>query len=821
MEIQQPQDIKLGKIAATKVVKKKKKAARVGFGRDDNEDDEAPEAATRRTSQAQVTSAAIAEITTTAVEVPDLHSNYVTEAQGPVMQYDETQEIQETLSEPPPLPSMPPPDFRPETPPVASVEEVQVEGSSVVADTSSSLFSGFNFVNNTQPEEEVVEENVTASGFSFVSTNPPTEVVEVQEPIPDTVREDIPEVISSEGDLTVPPQVLRALDLESAKLNDSIQGFVSLYNSAYSRFIELMDQAIASSRYCQDLTDKIEQLEERQNVLAEQEDFDQAAVISAEIEAIQSELHAKSGEKQRCLDMLKIVKAEYDQLRPSATDLFKSNVDTVLAFVDQAKTVEDAGRKRLEEFSVDEFDRLSVEEQRIQLEKSHCDREQATLQSESAVVEDAINSQVGDQLEKRKDLEVQSFAVQEEIRRLEELLAQKRIEEAEINKNLKQIDGKILEVRKKYERQLVRINERKEALNRAQSECAVEESIVAENRHRLESTISEAKESYRILKVQAETKTKEIDLAQLFMRDMQAALEAEEHSFSLDFVWYVTQSDEIYRFFAGEHLSSSSRELSDQVSRIEANIRAKSKAIEERRNDHEVSKARFKSILEIIERLEVEKRGHAANKRFKEAAATAKELKEAGEAKDKVDADITAHRASVDELEEAKNALVVQLEEARRQLREEQKVEKLVHYNIVRRRMQQVQRIQRRVLESLELFPSAFTSSLQDLYQREFDRLQSIRNVLVQECDIDESTLVEDVEEEETLPAPLADEISSASNVDAEVVTGGDDVPVSLIGASEEDLVAIVEAEPSEETVEADAVAIVEAPTPEIDREVE
>lgn len=40
MEVHQPQDVKLAKVATTKgVVKKKKKATRVGFGREDDEDE--------------------------------------------------------------------------------------------------------------------------------------------------------------------------------------------------------------------------------------------------------------------------------------------------------------------------------------------------------------------------------------------------------------------------------------------------------------------------------------------------------------------------------------------------------------------------------------------------------------------------------------------------------------------------------------------------------------------------------------------------------------------------------------------------------------
>lgn len=42
MEVHQPQDVKLAKVASTKVVKKKKKATRVGFGRDDEDDEVTP-----------------------------------------------------------------------------------------------------------------------------------------------------------------------------------------------------------------------------------------------------------------------------------------------------------------------------------------------------------------------------------------------------------------------------------------------------------------------------------------------------------------------------------------------------------------------------------------------------------------------------------------------------------------------------------------------------------------------------------------------------------------------------------------------------------
>lgn len=658
------------------------------------------------------------------------------------------------------LPPVPPPSYRPTTPPAReSVTNEAIADQPAILSTpsegsSASMFSGFSFVNNNTPivEESTIApvETVSAppvplSGFGFLSsTNADTSHSTQPVSIPDTAS------ISFDNDdqsFGVPDHIFNTLDGESLKLRQSIQGFVTLYNNAYEMFTKLMADVIAVSQSCIQLTNKIQQLEQQQNILAECEEFEQAAIISAEIEAIQSLLTQKAAEKGRALETLIHVKLEYDQKRPFVTSAFGNSFDSVFAFVAAAKEVDEQSRKKLNDFVQEENDRLSVEEQRIQMEKSHCEREQATLQSESAVVEEAINSQVGDQLEKKKDLEIQSFATQEEIRRLEEHLALKRAEEADINKQIKQIDSKILEVRKKYERQLARIAERRETLYKAQSECAYEESIVSENRNKVESIVSSALESYRILSIQAETKQQEVKLAESFMKDVQLSLENDDHSFSLDFSWYITESEEIYRCFSsGDHLSSSSRDLIDRVSSLENSIRLFEKQEEDFRTLKEVAQTRLKSLVEAIDRLEVEKKGHAANKRFKEAANTAKELKEAGEAKEQVEVEVKSAQEKLDNVEESKQISVTELEEVRRKLREEQKVEKMIHYNIIRRRLHNSERIKRKVSKVQAAYPSDFTRTLLELYERETERLLQIRRVLIRECEIDEA--LEPVEEE-------------------------------------------------------------------------
>lgn len=771
------------------------------------------------------------------------------------------------------LPPVPPPGYRPDTPPARESIVAEDSGAVPAADAgAASMFSGFSFVNNNVTTSETttaaVEEPVSSSsGFGFLSSSSNTDTV-VEEvptaqpssfsflsaataPTTTTTMQPEPEPIpaTTETEFGVPGHILQALHTESRKLSQSIQGFVSLYNGAYDLFTQLMADVIVTSQACRDLAERIDQLEQQQTVLAEREEFEQAAVISAEIENIQNQLTQQTAEKDRALETLKKVKYEYDHQRPTVTAAFSHSFDSVFAFVAEAKDIDVQGRKRLEDFVEEENDRLSVEEQRIQMETSHCEREQATLQSESAVVEEAINSQVGDQMERKRDLEVQSFAVQEEIRRLEELLAQKRAEEIDIAKQMKQIDTKILEVRKKYERQLARIAERREALSKAQSECAYEAQIVADNRSKVESIVTEALESYRVLSVQAETKQQEVRLAETFMKDVHMAIDAEQSpSFSLDFSWYLTESDELYRCFSsGENLSSSSKDLSDRVSKIEQGIRQHDKQVDEHRVQQEVAQLRLKTLVDTIDRLEVEKKGHAANKRFKEAANTAKELKEANEAKEQVEQEIKHVQASLETIEVTKKQLVMDLDEARRLLREEQKVEKMVHYHVVRQRMRTCVRIKHKVETVQQKYPSDFTETLLDLYAREYDRLQRIRMVLVRECDIDESTLSPDVvveEEEEHEPLVVEDNeeniVLTGENQESESgdvllalqeadeaiapSAGGDladagAISNDLLGASEGDGISTevvntaVDGPIVEEVVE-------ETPVPEIDREV-
>eukprot|EP00599_Poterioochromonas_sp_BG-1_P000056 CAMPEP_0173145984 /NCGR_PEP_ID=MMETSP1105-20130129/8216_1 /TAXON_ID=2985 /ORGANISM="Ochromonas sp., Strain BG-1" /LENGTH=1052 /DNA_ID=CAMNT_0014060085 /DNA_START=31 /DNA_END=3189 /DNA_ORIENTATION=+ len=776
----QVQDLKLSKVAVTKQVKKKKKASRVGSGRDEDED-----IPNRRLSASEL------ESITEHHEQQEIHESHTTITEtviSSVSTHDipddvkkHTAEITEThVAEPVSVSSMPV-ISEPATETVETdhteVEEQPTTNNSIPAPES----SAFSFLSQsitpsgvqTQlspviPTEAVPEisqpepnpevnpiskpitsileqfDKYTPSPASTSSKETKTKIVEKTEGVDSTPTFQVPVSLSGE---------LKTID---TKLQSGFNKIRSNYLQSYSLQQAILHQIDSLSSQSNQLREKISLLESKQTALALIEDFEQADAISIEIESTQRELEYKNHEKSNLLQKLEDLRLNYTQEKQNLVEELFRNLNNLFITCTETQSSVDAFNDKLKEYSDEEKSRLAVEQQRVEMERNHCEREQQSLNNESQVIEDAIKNQVGDYYVKQEALESQIATVQEEIKILEEQLALKRVFEADLSKSLKQIESKIQEARKKFDRQLQRIQERLDTLQKAQRECQQEEDLLAQNRFKVESILERAHNIVKEAQTLTEQKLQEKNLVHLVIEDLRAYSERHHQnvhlipSIGLEASWEAFDILQSNSDAANPKVKAKRDEINEAESEL-AKIRG---VLTDTRIQYDSKVAKQKSLVDQIEQLELAKKLHAANKRFKEAAATAKELKELSETKEQVEKDVQSNYQIIVEQEEQEEINVRRLDELQLELQEEQKIEKEQHINKLSNRILDVKILIRKLEKSHQalLSTSNETSGILEesiqLYQAELQQLVNLRDDLCRKNGI-EIPLDEIVEEEE------------------------------------------------------------------------
>lgn len=761
-------------------VKKKKKASRVGSGRDEDED-----IPNRRLSASEL------ESITEHHEQHEIHESHTTIGEtvtSSVSTHDipddikkHTAEITEThVAEPVSVSSVPvisePATERVETD-HTEVEEQPTTNTSLPAPES----SAFSFLSSsitpssvqtqlspviptkTDPEISQPEPNpevspiskpitsileqfdkYTPSPASTSSKETNTKIAEKAEGVDPTPTFQVPVSLSGE---------LKTID---TKLQNGFNKIRSNYLQSYSLQQALLHQIDSLSSQSNQLREKISLLESKQTALALIEDFEQADAISIEIESTQRELEYKHHEKSNLLQKLEDLRLNYTQEKQNLVEELFRNLNNLFITCTETQSSVDAFNGKLKEYSDEEKSRLAVEQQRVEMERNHCEREQQSLNNESQVIEDAIKNQVGDYYVKQEALESQIATVQEEIKVLEEQLALKRVFEADLSKSLKQIESKIQEARKKFDRQLLRIQERLDTLQKAQRECQQEEDLLAQNRFKVESILERAHNIVNEARTLTEQKLHEKNLVHLVIEDLRAYSERHHQnvqlipSIGLEASWEAFDILQSNSDAANPKVKAKRDEINEAESEL-AKIRG---VLTDTRIQYDSKVAKQKSLVDQIDQLELAKKLHAANKRFKEAAATAKELKELSETKEQVEKDVQSNYQIIVEQEEQEEIKVRRLDELQLELQEEQKIEKEQHINKLSNRILDVKILIRKLEKSHQalLSNSNETSGILDesiqLYQTELQQLMNLRDDLCRKNGI-EIPLDEIVEEEE------------------------------------------------------------------------
>lgn len=360
---------------------------------------------------------------------------------------------------------------------------------------------------------------------------------------------------------------------------------------------------------CLQIQRQMHDLEAEQTTLAEKEEFELADKLSGQLEILQQEYSQH----------LETDKASMQAYEEAETSLAECRRELSLKMKETSHGLRNLIRQQTEELSglmsgnesalKTEDSRVAVEEERISMELAHVAREESTLNEETTVIEQAILAQTKAVQEDKIDMDRDLLGVTCEIERLEAELRGKKQEKKMLEMNIEVAEGKIKVVRRKYDRQLQRISDRSMTIRAASEECRDD---------------SEAIQSQRELVVREQNKLDSIERA---VTKGIASMENERELVG-----------KLKETFDAVLLKSSVSVIKGDVGGDTGILREKvvsqETALERAISDLDISRSSLQALAEEdsdlkekIPMMEGDKKSHASNKRFKEAASVAKEIK--------------------------------------------------------------------------------------------------------------------------------------------------------------------------------------------------
>lgn len=643
------QNLKLAKSSAPKVVKKKKRVSRVGLGREDDDDDE-PAASVAPThglvhshslpSVAETThdgehsdGESEAHSTVPASIVSNAESESATSAFDFLMETTATVPVSEetTTSHTGNRPSLL--SFSmPESAPVA-----------VPAALSLADFDGMIVHNDTVPNPNSA---VPAKPVVVPTQQPAKTVVVPHTPAITTTAE--AKIVEPVKDSSVGKTTQEKSVTQLNKFYDLVVSLSQIHSNSVQESKRIRELIESENSNLGLLKGQLVSLEAEQAKHAAEEDFDRADMMTSPIESTRGEIEKKVGLIDTLQQQALQVEATFAAQRQQVVLVINQTFSELTAVKDQLMVeAAELESQQVEGNELEEI-RIRVEEERISLEKSHFEKEETALAEELRVTEDAIKSQSGAVQVKKEEIEISLLSVQGEIKLLEQQLAAKRNEEQQLQKELTLVDTKITEVRKKYERQLQRIQDRSYALAETKRECLAEEAALMQEKEAYARQAQEALDARESFVGWTRSVRDDLQVMDLFVKNTEKA----EEDFRLLTNSVATSAGDQSRSGGDDKTAALQAAQNEALSALNQATTCET----EMRQQMEDLSAEGRAILEQIPKLEAEKKAHAGAKRFKEAAAVAKDIKDGQSRKDEIDLKI----------EELARAVVVAGEEVAR-----------------------------------------------------------------------------------------------------------------------------------------------------------
>lgn len=431
-----------------------------------------------------------------------------------------------------------------------------------------------------------------------------------------------------------------------------------------------------------------EEAEEEQSRLAALEEFERADALNEVIHTCSAESEARQAVLRDLRASVRLLEETFAQERAECISNFHRACNSLRVTREQlGLALAQVQSSSSRQFEMEES-RIRAELERIGLEKGHFQREEEALQGDAERTEEVIRAQTVDLSAKKGELEASIGVLDEEILLLQQQLAAKMAAQQQLSKELGQVDGKIGEVRKKYDRQLQRIADRQAALEQSKRECLQEESAVMLEQTSLQRQVQNSKECHSSAAQWAHALETDVTIAEALLSNLSPTRSAS----SADRCALAS----INRLEASSE-DVSTQELRRNIDAINYLLSKKRALVVELQDQHDSLLTEARRVGELLPKLDAEKKAHAASKRFKEAAAVAKELKELQAAKDASDAEVERLSTLMDNTLVEVSALEEKHAASSKALRDAHRQHDVSRFEALLLRVQEVRALQKQV----------------------------------------------------------------------------------------------------------------------------
>ncbi len=309
-----------------------------------------------------------------------------------------------------------------------------------------------------------------------------------------------------------------------------------------------------------------------------------------------------------------------------------------------------------------ERDRLDTEAARLALKTDKVKRDEERVAEDSAAIDALIEERLGDVQLRRNELEIKRLALLGEIAELERQLNAKRLEEAANAASAAELDAQIDSVRSNFDRQLSLLQERRARVNTASAECKQDAHDIANGEDLLRA------ESERLQQLRAQSDAWNAALtADVTLASMLQAAELLLPSSSDGSVSDTKDTSEMTKG------SQATVQLQEALGLASLQLATATQLEKSHMDALAALETESRDIEDRLPKIEVEKKGHATARRFKEAAAAAKEQQTLQARKEILVTEVQqtqdavqASRASVVEATQRRSAAMRALQEVQR-----------------------------------------------------------------------------------------------------------------------------------------------------------
>ena len=415
----------------------------------------------------------------------------------------------------------------------------------------------------------------------------------------------------------------------------------------------------------------VAKMEVDQQRLAAEEEYDKAAALNEAIDVMQKEIvqhqgaiaaltstpangACRSSSEQQCAVLEARQLSALEEVRAWMATTAESTDDD-----DQGAVHQQARAQAQQELAAEER-RLRSEADRIALERSHVQEEADALQEHRLATESAITAQVSDATELKQRLQQSLAAVDADIAELERQLALKRDEAKGLAADLVAAEDRIAEVRRKFQRQLQHIEDREAQVRLIQDACDADNRALEDKWAALKAHADAVEAAQRSRASRRRRLVAGADAVAVVLAALSGGVTAWGGDVAEGGDGDGAEEGE------GEATSTSLSEVATTLAAATARHREKVALAAKLAVD-------LAGAQEAAAALERDKKTHAAAKRFREAATAAKDEKACLERKEELEAamaraldDAAALALEVDDLAQKHGNVKQQREAARR-----------------------------------------------------------------------------------------------------------------------------------------------------------